>query len=315
MAMMSLRLSQKDEVAQGIVSFELRHPDGLDLPPFTCGGHLSLEVPNGMLRKYSLSNDPAETDRYVITVKRETAGRGGSISLHDDTKIGDLLQVGPLQNDFELVPNAAGYIFVAGGIGITPILSMIHHLTNEGGPRFKLYYLSRNPETTAFREMLTTPAMRGRVVVHHDEGDPANAYDLWPVFERPTSAHVYCCGPRLLMDAVRDMTGHWSAKAIHFEAFSDATAARADNVAFQVELARSGDVIDVPANVTLLDALRAHGCEVASSCESGTCGSCRTGLLDGDVDHRDLALTDEERARAIMVCVSRGTSGTIVLDL
>src|SRR3954470_20212120 len=151
--MMRLRVERADQIADGIFSFELRHPQGADLPEFTSGSHLTIRVPNGSLRKYSLCNDPAERDRYVIGVRREADGRGGSVSLVDDTKAGDELLVSPPRNDFKLVKSAAGYIFIAGGIGITPIMSMIRHLKSTGG-RFKLYYLTRSPEMTAFREEL-----------------------------------------------------------------------------------------------------------------------------------------------------------------
>ena len=310
-----LELTDRRDIARDVVLFELRRPDRGELPPFTCGAHLSIVTPAGQTRKYSLSNDPAERDRYVIAVKREATGRGGSLSMAEAAKVGDMLAVGPPQNDFPLVPNPAGYTFIAGGIGITPILSMIRHLTAEGGPRYKLYYLTRSPETTAFREELSGPSFRGKVVIHHDEGDPAKAFDLWPVFERPNGTHVYCCGPRPLMDAVRDMTGHWSSKAVHFEAFTDAAVKHADDKAFTVRLARSGQSVEVPADVTLLEALRAAGCDLPSSCESGTCGTCKTALLEGEADHRDLALTEAERTRFIMPCVSRARSAELVLDL
>ena len=130
--MMRLRVARAEPIAEGIVSFELRHPDGSDLPDFTCGSHVSLQVPNGSLRKYSLSNDPAERDRYVIGVRRELDGRGGSVSLIEGTKPGDELLVSMPRNDFKLVKSAAGYIFIAGGIGITPIMSMIRHLKSSG---------------------------------------------------------------------------------------------------------------------------------------------------------------------------------------
>jgi len=312
---MLLRLSHKERIAENVVLFELRDPSGGELPEFTCGAHLTIRVPNGLERKYSLSNDPLERDRYVIAVKREAAGRGGSLSLADEATIGDDLEVGPPQNDFPLVRSAAGYIFVAGGIGITPIMSMIRHLRSAGGSAFKLYYLTRSPQATAFLDELSQPALRGKVKIHHDQGDVSKGLDLWPIFERPNGMQVYCCGPRPLMDAVRDMTGHWSSKSVHFEAFSDAAGKRPDDTAFDVRLAHSGDVVRVAVDVSILEALRAAGHRVPSSCESGTCGTCRTGLIEGEVDHRDLVLTPAEQPGNIMVCVSRAKSPLIVLDM
>jgi len=269
-----------------------------------------------MLRKYSLCNDPAERDRYVIAVKREAAGRGGSVSLVDNAKAGELMAVSAPRNDFPLDERAGRFIFIAGGIGITPILSMIRHLATAGRDRFHLYYCTRTAGATAFREELAAPGLHGRVTLHHDHGDPARSLDLWPVLERPSAAHIYCCGPRALMDAVRDMTGHWPAHAVHFESFGGVESAhRADDRPFAVRLARSGQRIEVPAATTLLEALRASGVRVLSSCESGTCGSCRVALLEGEAEHRDLVLAEHERAGNIMVCVSRARCAELVLDL
>ena len=311
--MMLLRVERAEQIADGIFSFELRRPDGAELPEFTCGSHLTLRVPNGLLRKYSLCNDPAERDRYVIGVRREAGGRGGSISLVDETKVGDELLVSPPRNDFPLVKSAAGYIFIAGGIGITPIRSMIRQLKNTGG-RFKLYYLTRSPEMTAFREELSGPEFRGQVTIHHDRGDPDRAFDLWPVLEQPKGQQVYCCGPRALMEAVRDMSGHWSSSAVHFEAFTEPPRSTPEDKPFRVRLARSGDTIEVPVGTTILEALRANGHQVPSSCESGTCDTCRTKLVGGEADHRDLVLAEHERDTNIMVCVSRARSEELVID-
>ena len=192
---------------------------------------------------------------------------------------------------------------------------MIRHLRATGQGKFKLIYLTRSGQTTAFLDELKQPEFRGMVTIHHDEGNIENALDLWPVLEKPGMAHLYCCGPRGLMQAVRDMTGHWSSARVHFEDFTPAGAmTKPDDVAFNVQLARSGATYAVPVGKTILEVLRANGHEVPSSCESGTCGSCRTKLLAGEVDHRDLALADYEKADSLMVCVSRGLSD-ITLDL
>ena len=209
-----LRIVRATDVAQGIRSFELRRGDGGELPEFTPGSHISVRVPNGLIRKYSLSNDPAERDHYVIAVLREPAGRGGSASMVDNARQDDEILITPPHNDFPLVKSPAGYTFIAGGIGITPILAMIRQLKASGG-KFKLYYCTRAPEVTAFRDALAGPEFRGQVVIHHDGGDLSRALDLWPILEQ-ARGHVYCCGPRSLMEAVRDMTGHWSPSAVHF---------------------------------------------------------------------------------------------------
>jgi len=311
-----LRVLAKEAIAESIFRFDLAHPEGAELPGFTAGAHLRVLVPNGLERRYSLCSDPGETSFHSIAVKREAAGGGGSASLCDDVQAGDLLPCATPRNDFPLVGRPAGHLFIAGGIGITPIMSMIRHLEAEGGPPWKLYYLTRSPAQTAFLAELQ--ARRGKVVIHHDGGDPDQAYDLWPVLEQAKGRHLHCCGPRGLMQAVRDMTGHWPGSAVHFEDFSAGTGQRkAEDTAFRVKLARSGAVLDVPAGVSILEVLSKAGHAVPFSCESGTCGTCRTGLLAGAAEHRDLVLMPHEVAAQIMVCVSRAAPGVeeLVLDL
>ena len=311
--MPSLQVARAEPLARGIHLFELRDPAGAPLAAFTAGAHVAVTAPNGSLRKYSLCNDPRESDRYVIAVKRDPEGHGGSLSLVDDTRVGDLLQVSAPHNTFELSERAAHYTLIAGGIGITPIMAMARRLAALG-KRFRVVYLTRSPEETAFSRELESEPFREHVTLHHDGGDPARAFDLWPLLEKP-NGHVYCCGPRGLLEAVRDMTGHWSRLAVHFESFVDAAAgARREDRPFTVMLTRSGDRIEVPVGVSILEALRAHGHEAPSSCESGTCGTCRTRLVAGVADHRDLVLTEEERAANVMICVSRAATPEIAID-
>ena len=312
---MPLRVARAYDVAEGIRSFELVQPDGSELPPFTPGAHVKVQTPSGAMRKYSLSNDPAERDRYVITVKRDAAGQGGSVSMHDDVKEGDTLPTSVPDNAFPLVDKAKGYLFIAGGIGITPILSMIRSFGELPPAPWKLFYLTRSPASTAFLDNLSHPELKKQVRIHHDQGDPARTFDLWPALEKPNTAHVYCCGPRPLMEAVRDMTGHWSPANVQFESFNEGGGVRPDDQPFKVKLARRGGEYDVPVGQSILSVLREHGCDAASSCESGTCGTCRTGLLGGEADHRDMVLMPEEMEHQIMICVSRARSPELVLDL
>ncbi len=311
-------VSAKREIATGTFLFELVAPggDGLrPLPTYTAGSHLTVVTPSGVRRNYSLCGDPADTTRYCIAVKRDAKGRGGSISMADDVQTGNTLQVSAPRNNFELAPRAKKFLFIAGGIGITPILSMMRHLRHgDLAESFSLIYCTRDPESTAFAADLASE-FPGKVTLHHDHGDADQAFDFWPVLERPSGAHIYCCGPKALMDAVADMSGHWPSGSVHFESFGVDATAFAQNVSFDVRLQKSGRTLNVDAEQTLLEALRANGCTVRSSCESGTCGSCRTGLISGDVEHRDMVLLDEERESQIMVCVSRARSGQLVLDL
>jgi phthalate 4,5-dioxygenase reductase subunit len=310
-----LRVAAAERIAEDIVRFDLVHPEGAALPPFTAGAHLKVRTPNGLVRRYSLCSDPLDETRHAIAVKRETTGQGGSIAMCDGVKAGDLLPCTAPHNDFPLVGRPVGHLFIAGGIGITPIMSMIAHLEAAGGPPWKLIYLTRSSAHTAFRQELS--AFRGKVTLHHDEGNPDRMYDLWPLLEQPKARHIHCCGPRGLMQSVRDMTGHWPSSAVHFEDFSTAAATRPEDTEFRVRLAKAGETVAVPAGTTILEALRATGRQVPSSCEAGTCGTCRTTLLAGEPDHRDLVLMPQEQARNLMICVSRAAPGCdeLVLDL
>lgn len=311
--MLELAIRGKRLLAEGIYEFELVSTDGTELPEFSAGGHLPVETPSGAMRQYSLSNAPTERDRYVIGVKLEPEGRGGSRSMIEETSEGDVLKALPPANDFPLA-DAPSYILIAGGIGITPILCMARVLTAREKP-FTLIYCTRSPEVTAYRDVLTAGGLTGEITIHHDGGDPDKVYDFWDLLETPTKAHVYCCGPKPLMEEVRGVTGHWPESAIHFEDFKPVEVFRAADVAFKVTLAKSGMTISVPVGSTILDALRTAGVKTPSSCESGTCGTCKTAYLSGNVDHRDLVLMPEEKADRIMICVSRADEGGVVLDL
>jgi phthalate 4,5-dioxygenase reductase subunit len=312
-SMLHLKVARVYDVAAGIRSLVLVHPQGEALPPFTPGSHVKVQTPAGLVRKYSLCNDPRDKSQYTIAVKRDAAGRGGSISMVDQVAAGDILPVSLPDNAFPMSPGAARYLFIAGGIGITPILSMIRSL-DELSPPWKLYYFTQSPETTAFLDELTTPELRSRVHVHHDFGDPNKSFDLWPLLEKPSNTQIYCCGPRGLMDAVRDMSGHWSPANVHFESFVEGGVPLPDDTPFIVTLARSQLRLEVPVGKTMLSVMREAGVSVPSSCESGTCGSCRTTLLSGVADHRDMVLMPEEQDTQIMVCVSRACSGELVID-
>jgi phthalate 4,5-dioxygenase reductase subunit len=311
---MPLRVTRNDKIADGIHLLEFRDPGGRSLPEFSAGAHIGIRVPNGLLRKYSLCNDPAERDRYQVAVKRESNGRGGSCSLIDDTKAGDELDVIAPVNDFGLPPRAQDFLFIAGGIGVTQFMAMIREIMAQG-KRFRLFYCSRSPETTAFRDELGAPEFKDSVIIHYDQGDVSRSLDLRPILvERKNREHLYCCGPRPLMEAVRAMTDHWSPTAVHFEAFSEAETHKADDKSFKVKLARSGAVIEVPTDKTILEVLRERGLDVPSSCETGTCGTCRTKMLAGEADHRDLVLAEHERKDTIMICVSRARTDEIAID-
>jgi phthalate 4,5-dioxygenase reductase subunit len=315
--MFAVTVREKRELARDTFLFELVSADGgAELPAFAAGAHTVVFTPSGLTRRYSLCNAPQERHRYQVAIKREALGMGGSISMVDEVQVGDRLMVSRPENHFALEPLAERFVFIAGGIGITPILSMVRSLC-DGARDFRLVYCTRSVDTTAFAQELADPAMSGRCVIHHDQGDPTRAYDLASLLAEPVAGtHVYCCGPGPLMQAVRNLSRQWPSGSVHFEDFGTLPAARppTKDQSFTVQLARTGRTVAVPAGVTILEALRDQGLVVPSSCESGTCGACRTPLLAGTPEHRDFVL-DEDAQDEIMICVSRARSEQLVLDI
>lgn len=315
----SLLVQDKTQVAKDIWCFKLVHPQGHALPDFKAGAHITVQTPAGQRRNYSLCNDPAETSYCEIGIKLERSGRGGSQSMIDQVHVGDLLSVSLPKNDFELLDSAHEVIFIAGGIGVTPLLAMarqMSRLKNKGGTgHFRFYYCARDAEGAAFMPELQALQNAGEVSFHFDGGNPDAGLDFWPLLEKPSQAHIYCCGPQGLMDAVKDMSGHWPQGRVHFESFGANTAQQASNCPFQVKLSQSQTVLQVAENESILEVLRKAGRHVPSSCESGTCGSCKTGLVSGQVDHRDFVLTDSEKSNQIMVCVSRACHPNELIEI
>lgn len=311
----ALSVIKKELLSPDVALFDLARPDQSPLPNFTPGAHITVKTPKGLPRSYSLCGLSSDNQRWQIAVKRELKGRGGSLSMFEDLKEGDLLEARPRLNQFELRENAKSYLFIAGGIGITPIMSMMLHLVSQGKHNFKLIYCTRHESHTPFIQMLRQAEWSDRVILHHDEGDLSRSIDLWPYLENPNGADVYCCGPQALMESVKDMTGHWPNECVHFESFGAMEHMDHANTPFEVVLQSSGKVVHVSGEVSILDALRDHGVGVMSSCESGTCGSCRTGLISGEAEHRDFVLLDDEKDGQIMVCVSRAKTPRLVLDL
>ena len=307
---LALTVTRRRQLTPEITEFTLSRDDAGALPPFTPGAHIAVETPGGAMRSYSLINDGAAPETYVIAIKREPNSRGGSTSMHDAAPEGTALTVTPPENNFELV-DAPSYLLVAGGIGVTPILSIARRLTDQGKP-FNLIYCTRTPEETAFLDEVN--GIDGSVV-HHDHGEPDQFYDFWDHFADPGSEHVYCCGPSPLMEEIKAISGHWTEGRVHFENFNAVAAVRDDDEPFSVTIAGTGETVEVPADRSILESLRAAGVQTTSSCESGTCGTCKCRLVDGDVDHRDLVLLDEEKDRFIMICVSRAKTGDLVVDL
>jgi phthalate 4,5-dioxygenase reductase subunit len=315
-AMMALEVVHKAVIAEDVYLFELAFAGGQPLPDFTAGSHVTVVTPNGMTRRYSLCNAPGDLDRYSIAVKLNRQGLGGSKSMVEQVHAGDTLRVSQPQNYFSIDESAQSHLLIAGGIGITPILSMARVLLARQA-NFRIVYATRSAQQTAFLEIFSNAPFKSRTLLHHDHGDRAQSLDLLALLANPAKqASVYCCGPRPLMQAVREQTRHWPAGSVHFEDFgSSAPAEPVQDGPFVVRLVRSGVTIAVPTGVSILQALRNEGISVPSSCESGTCGSCRTALLAGVAEHRDYVLDEEDHDKEIMICVSRAQSPLLELDL
>lgn len=303
----SLRITAKAMLTTSICELELRAADGSPLPSSTAGAHVNVRTPNGEVRSYSLTGDSGDRGRYVIAVARQALGRGGSRSLVDDTMLGDALDVSTPANHFPLI-DAPEYLFIAGGIGITPIRAMYRHIRRSSSAPVRLIYLTRTEAESAYLEdFRDDPAVR----LHHSEN---GRLQLWPYVAAPQDGkRVYCCGPPSLMTDVRALTMHWRPSQLHFENFAGVSGLDGDARPFQVVWEPSGERIHVGADETLLDALNARGIDVPSSCASGTCGTCRLRLVAGNARHRDLVLNDRQRSELITPCVSRAADDLIMV--
>ena len=307
-----LTVAGKRMLTPDICEFALTTADGAALQPFEPGAHLGVETPSGARRQYSLVNDGRAPERYVIALKRAPDSRGGSRSMFEDAAVGGFLHADAPANGFAL-DEAPGYLLIAGGIGIAPIFAMANRLDEENRP-FRLIYCTRSAGESAYLDDMRA-RFGARLTAHHDGGDPAAHYDFWDHFAEPVDIRVYCCGPKPLMEEVRAVSGHWPEGRVRFEDFRPVEAVRPGDRPFEVVLQRSGRTVAVPADLSILEALRGAGIRVPSSCESGVCGTCKTRLIAGAADHRDMVLTDGERADFIMPCVSRARRGGLILDL
>ncbi|HYZ45787.1 MAG TPA: PDR/VanB family oxidoreductase [Xanthobacteraceae bacterium] len=315
--MRGLRVSKITREAQDIASFELVDPAGLELPPFTAGAHLDVRINDDIRRQYSLCNDPQERHRYVIAVLNERAGRGGSRAMHEQVAVGSVLPVSAPHNRFPLAGREARFhLLLAGGIGVTPMLAMIAELERRASP-WHMHYCTRNPARTAFLDRLRPLIAAGKVELHHDDGDPARGLDIartLAAFE--IGAHVYFCGPPGFMHAAKASVSAWPPFNVHYEYFTGADdRTEAVNKPFQVKIKRSGQVFDIPADRSIVAVLRDNGFEIETDCEDGYCGTCITRYLDGEPDHRDTVLGEDERQRYAMICCARAKSPMLVLDL
>ena len=298
--------------APGVLSLELAAPDGSALPPFAPGAHIDLKLPDGTLRQYSLCGDPNDTSHYRLGI-RAVAGGLSSSFIHRHLRPGELLTVSAPRNNFPLV-DAARYIFVAGGIGITPLIPMMREASTKGRPWTLLYCNRRNEDAPFLAEI---KKLCGEISLHSSEaGTRLDAAQRLGTVQPDTV--VYCCGPESLMTAVEESTAAWPEGSIHFEWFTPRSRpADETSDSFEVVCQRSGLTLAVPPDKSIMTVLSEAGIEVPRSCEQGICGTCETRVISGEVDHRDSILSTSERAanQTMMICVSRARGSRLVLDI
>ena len=314
--LLSVLVKQITNEAEGINTYALVDPGGDALPPFTAGSHIDVHIPGGFVRQYSLCNDPREQHRYLIGVLKDRTGKGGSRSLHENVRAGDVLKVSSPINRFELAENAGQHLLLAGGIGITPMMAMVERLRAIKAS-FTLHYCTRRPSVTAFRDRLAHLAEEGLVFFHHDDGDPGNGLNIAELVKSyEPGTHVYYCGPAGFMHAAKDATAHLPQELVHFEYFTaPATVTSQSAETFIVKLARNGNTYVVPPDKSIAAVLHENGIEVSTSCEAGICGTCRTRYVEGRPIHNDFVLTDSEKAESVMICCARSATPVLVLDL
>jgi ferredoxin-NADP reductase len=309
----TLRVTSKDVQADGVLTLELAAPSGGRLRDWAPGSHIDLVLPNGLTRQYSLCGDRWDPFTYRVGVLLEPGSRGGSSYVHDHLQVGDLVGVGGPRNNFPLVPSEH-YLFVAGGIGITPILPMVRQADMLGAD-WRLLYGGRRRGSMAFLGELER--FGDRVVVRPEE--EYGLLDLAGFLGAPQpGVRIYSCGPGPLLAAMERSCAGWPPYSLRTERFvADDAGAPARTAPFEVELARSGATVTVTPDKTVLDALNEIGVEVLSSCRRGVCGTCETTVLAGRPDHRDALLDDEEREvnDCMYICVSRSHDERLVLDL
>jgi len=316
-----VNVARREQQTQTIAVFELCAPDDSPLPPFTAGAHVELYLRDGLSRCYSLLNDPAERHRYVIGVHLDAASRGGSAFVHEHLAAGAALKISTPRNHFALDEGAArtGHtVLVAGGIGITPLLSMAARLETLGCP-WTLHYCARSAQTAAFADRLDAASFtHGRVQWHFDSAPGRGSLDLVRlVDDAAPGTHLYCCGPAPMLQAFEAAVARRADCHGHVEYFGGVGTPQGSAGQYDVVLARTGKTVHVAAGQTMLDALLDAGVDAPYSCREGVCGTCEVAVLDGTPEHRDLVLSQDERAsgRTVMICCSGCRGDRLVLDL
>ncbi|MNZ38370.1 Phenoxybenzoate dioxygenase subunit beta [compost metagenome] len=302
--------------ADGILSYELRKLDGGALPGFSAGSHIEIYLKEGLSRCYSLLNDPSRSDSYIIAVAKDTNGRGGSRFIHENIHCGQTLEVSHPRNNFALCEAAENSILIAGGIGITPLWSMAQRLSTLG-KTWDLHYIARSAEKAALAEEIRQRELPGNVnFIFTENSDESRDYLTGLLKEDDGKSHLYCCGPSGMIDSFINGTQHISPERVHFEFFSARNEVSLEG-GFLIELAKSGKTLQIEKGKTILDVLIDNGVEIINSCREGICGACEVPLLQGQADHRDSILSEEEKEanKSIFVCCSGCKGEKLVLDI
>jgi len=309
--------------AEGILSVELRPASAtVSFPPFDAGAHIDLHLPNGLIRSYSLCNPSSDRDRYVVGVLHDKKSRGGSRCVHQQLRVGQVIDIAAPRNNFALHENAPNSVLVSGGIGVTPIVCMLQRLTDLGRP-VEMVYCARSRKEAAFIDTIQTLAEQSRVSVTWHFDDEAGASPKLDALlaGRGADSHYYCCGPTPMLDAFEkscEQLGYANAHIERFAAVAQEPGAASAH-GFEVVCQKSGKSVQVPAGKSILDALLDAGMNHDHSCKEGVCGACETAVLefDGELEHHDGILTKAERqaGKTMMLCVSRCTGKRLVLDV
>lgn len=319
-SLLPVRVQRKRQEADDICSLMLVDPQGHCLPPFSAGSHIDIHLPNGLTRQYSLCNPPTDRYSYQVAVLRDPASRGGSEAVHTLVNEGDTIQISYPRNHFELVPTEHA-VLLGGGIGITPVLCMAE-LLNQTGASFELHYCSRSASRTAFKSRIEAAPFADRAAFHFDDGEVSQKLDINRVLGAPqVGKHLFVCGPNGFMEWVISSARFmgWAEDHIHREYFAAAAADTSGDGSFEVIMASTGATMVVEKGQAVTTVLAKHGVDVPISCEQGVCGTCLVRVLEGEIEHRDMFLTEDERKAndQFTPCVSRAKPGCkrLVLDL
>ena len=309
--LLTVVVAKREQLAPDIVALELSTPDGSQLPAFEPGAHIEVRLDDGKTRPYSLCGDPAQTKAYRLGVLRVQNSTGVSQYLCRDLKVGDSFQISPPRNLFPLEERAVRSVLIGGGIGITPLMAMARRLRAIGAD-FSLHYCVRTMDRAVFAEEMLEAGLGDHLHLHLSQDRRFSLKDDFA--QLPRGTHVYVCGPQGLMDQViADARLHGCVDAqIHMEYFDVDTNVSGESFVVQT---KNGAVLNVGADQRIADVLIAHGYDIEVSCEKGICGSCVVTVLEGEVDHRDHYLTEEERCSQITVCCSRSLTPALVLDI